>query len=242
MPIKLEVCVDNIQGLDAAADAGADRIELCASLDVGGLTPTYGLMAYAASLDIPVYAMIRPRLGPFVFDADDLKIMREDIRAAKRAGLAGVVLGGVTRDRRLDVEMTRWLVDAADGMGLTLNRSFDLVHDRDEALAQAIDLGFERILTSAGATTVTQALPELARLVRAAGDRISLMAGSGVRQDNVVDVIQQTGVHEVHGSFKAAKTSADDEFWRSYGYQHSVVIETNPTEIRQVRTAIDALG
>ncbi|HCO54934.1 MAG TPA: copper homeostasis protein CutC, partial [Pelagibacterium sp.] len=118
----LEICVDDAAGLAAAISGGADRIELCSSLALGGLTPTPGLMALAATSPIPVYAMIRPRAGDFVFSRDDVATMETDIDAARSAGLSGVVLGATHPDGRLDTAILERLVTRASGLGLTLHR------------------------------------------------------------------------------------------------------------------------
>ena len=152
--ILLEVCVDSAEGLAAAIGGGADRIELCSSLELGGLTPSFGLMRFAARQPLPVYAMIRPRAGDFVFDANELAIMRDDIAMARESGLAGVVLGASRSDGRLDADMLAELVGHSYGMGLTLHRAFDCAGpDFGDALDLAIGLGFERILTSGGAAS-----------------------------------------------------------------------------------------
>ena len=144
----LEICVDTAAGLDAAIKGGADRIELCSALEVGGLTPTPGLIAYARTSPIPVYAMVRPRPGDFVFDVSDAATMLDDIRAVADAGLAGVVLGASLPDGQLDCATLQTLCAAAQGLGTTLHRAFDLVPDFDAALEMAVNLRFERVLTS----------------------------------------------------------------------------------------------
>ena len=199
--ILLEVCVDSAAGLQAAVDGGADRIELCSALELGGLTPSFGLMKLAARMPLPIYAMIRPRPGDFVFDANDLAIMRDDIAMAREAGLAGVVLG-VSRDNgQLDADMLSILVDHSYGLGLTLHRAFDCTcPDFSDALETAIDLGFERILTSGGATSAIGGLPVLERVFDQARGRISIMPGAGINAGNVGLLSARLPLKEVHGS------------------------------------------
>src|SRR5262249_55198139 len=153
MSILLEVCVDSPQGLDAAIAGGADRIELCSALELGGLTPTPGLIGRAAQAPIPVYAMIRPRPGNFVFGPADIDAMLLEVETIRHAGLAGVVLGASNADGSLDRLTLEKLMDGSSGMGTTLHRAFDLVPDLEEAVTIAVGLGFERILTSGRATT-----------------------------------------------------------------------------------------
>lgn len=199
---RLEVCVDTPEGLATAIAAKVDRIELCADLGVGGLTPTPGMMAMAAKAPMPVYAMIRPRQGDFVYGPDDLAVMLGDIAAVRRAGLAGVVLGASRRDRSLDQDILEILCRAAEGLGTTLHRAFDLVPDPEAALALAIRLGFERILTSGGVSDAHSGRQRLRKLVTSAGGRISIMGGGGVTPANVGDLLRATGISEVHASAK----------------------------------------
>lgn len=207
--ILLEVCVDDAAGLRAAVDGGADRIELCSALPVGGLTPSPGLMALAGKLDIPVYAMIRPRPGDFVFDADDIGIMRAEIDAARSAGLAGVVLGANRQDGRLDAATLRTLIDHASGLGLTLHRAFDLVPDFNEAVEIAVDLGFERILTSGGAQKAPDGIEVLASAINTAKGQISIMPGSGVTLQTIDGVLARLAVTEVHSSCSVDQPAHD---------------------------------
>ncbi len=199
--ILLEVCVDTPAGLAAAIAGGADRIELCAALALQGLTPAPGLMAQAASAPIPIYPMIRPRNGDFRYDAGDLDAMRRDIDAVREYGLAGVVIGANLEDGQLDIAALELLVEHSKGLGLSLHRSFDLVPDQSVALEIAIDLGFERVLTSGGALTAQAGAERIAALVEQADGRIGILAGAGVKPGNVAELVRRTGVREVHGSF-----------------------------------------
>lgn len=205
----LEVCVDDADGLAAAVEGGADRIELCAALSVGGLTPTAGLMALAGPPRVPVYVMIRPRPGDFVFGAGDLDMMRRDIDAVRDAGLAGVVLGASLADGQLDATMLRKLTGHAAGLGLTLHRAFDLVPDFKDAIEMAVELGFERILTSGGARSAPQAIEKLAELVALAAGRLSIMPGSGVTLETVDALLENLSVSEVHSSCSIREPAHD---------------------------------
>ena len=199
----LEVCVDSPAGLVAAVEAGADRIELCSSLALQGLTPTPGLMALAATLPVPSYPMIRAHPGEFRYDARDVDVMRWDIDAARAAGLPGVVIGANTVSGELDEDVIDALVLHAQGLGLTLHRAFDLVPDFGKALETAVGFGFERILTSGGARTALLGADRIRDLVARADGRISIMAGCGVSPGNIAELVRRTGVTEVHGSFGA---------------------------------------
>lgn len=204
--VILEVCVDTPAGLAAAIAGGADRIELCSALTLQGLTPAPGLMAIAAEAPIPVYAMLRPRHGDFVYDARELDSLLYDIDAVRAAGLAGVAIGANTTSGALDAEGLARLAHHASGLGMTLHKAFDLVPDPAEALELAVALGFERILTSGRAQSVMAGLETLAALVGRAGDRISILPGGGVRPGNVAELVARTGAREVHGSFGGPAT------------------------------------
>jgi copper homeostasis protein len=209
--IKLEICVDTADGLEAAIRGGADRIELCSALSIGGLTPSFGLMRLAAKTGVPTYAMIRPREGDFVFTPGELDQMRRDIDAAREAGLAGVVLGASEPRGKLDAEALFRLHSHAGDLGTTLHRAFDLVADQDGALETAIEIGFERILTSGGAKRAVDGLEALAALVSRAGDRIVIMPGSGIRPDNAPAVLAATGAREIHASCRTGRQTVAPE-------------------------------
>ncbi len=199
----LEICVADAHSLEAAIEGGAGRIELCSALELGGLTPSPGLMRLAARAPVPVYAMIRPRAGDFVFTTQEAEIMLADIEAAGAAGLAGVVLGASLVDGRLDEVLLARLQAQARGLGSTLHRAFDLVPDPLAALEAAVALGFERILTSGGAVTAPAGLDMLKRLHEAACGRIGIMPGSGVTPANVAALLAALPVAEVHSSCSA---------------------------------------
>lgn len=196
----LEVCVDDAAGLQAAIAGGADRVELCSVLELGGLTPSAGLMQLAGATNVPVRAMIRPRAGDFVFDESDVQTMLGDIAAAQQAGLEGVVLGASLADGRLDLPVLERLVTAANGMKLTLHRAIDLVPDMGEAVEQAVALGFDTILTSGAAPTALEGIATLELAHRVANGRLTIMAGSGVNADTAPTILAQVGLGAVHGS------------------------------------------
>lgn len=206
MPL-LEICVDTIGGLEAARRGGADRIELCAALALHGLTPPASLIRAASAQPLPVHLLARPREGDFIYSVADQALVAEDIRTAAEAGLAGVVIGASDADRRLDTTvLARWVDHAralAEARGtplsLTLHRAFDLAPDLPAALETAVELGFDRILTSGGAWRAPQATGVLGDLQRRAADRIVVMAGSGITPDTLPAIIA-TGIREFHAS------------------------------------------
>jgi copper homeostasis protein len=196
----LEVCVDSPGGFTTAVTGGADRIELCAALSVGGLTPSAGLMAHAALSPCPTRAMIRPRAGAFIYDRAERDVMRRDIDEARRHGLEGVVFGANLIDGRLDMTALTELCSHAQGMSRALHRAFDLVPDPLEALEQTIELGFDTILTSGGTTRAVEGMDLLSTLQANARGRIEILGGGGITADNVIDLIQRTGLTAVHAS------------------------------------------
>jgi copper homeostasis protein len=196
---RLEVCVDSVEGCVAARAGGADRVELCANLVEGGTTPSLGLLSTARdAADIPVMAMIRPRGGDFLYSSLELDVMRRDIVRAKEAGARGIVLGVLRADGTIDVERTRELTDLARPMEVTFHRAFDMTRDAFEALDALIELGIDRVLTSGQARTVIDGLERITVLVRAAGDRMVVMPGGGLREENIRRVIETTGARDVH--------------------------------------------
>lgn len=234
----LEIAVDSVTGLDNALRGGAERIELCAALDIGGLTPTWGLMALAAKAPVPVYAMIRPRAGNFVFDEVEEAVMTADIMAAREVGLAGVVIGASNPDGTLDAEMLSRLIGHAKGLGVTLHRAFDLVPDRGAALETAFELGIERILTSGGAPKAMEGLDVLRQTVERAGDRLIVMPGSGIRAGNVLEVLAKTGAREVHASGREPLREQPDARCLSFGFQTADALETDEAAVRKMRDVL----
>ncbi len=202
--VRLEVCVDTVAGLHSAVAGGADRVELCAALELGGLSPTPGLIHAAAQVNIPVYCMIRPRPGDFVFAPDEVDQMRADIAAVRHAGLAGVVLGASTRTGLLDQAMLANLREDAQGLGATLHRVVDTLQDRLTAVTQAIDIGFDTILSSGGARGAAEAPDALAKMVQQADGRLEIMPGSGVNAQNCTRLLRATGAHWLHASCSSA--------------------------------------
>lgn len=237
--VLLEVCVEDAAGLRAAVDGGADRIELCSALSVGGLTPSPGLMALAGKLDIPVYAMIRPRPGNFVFDAGDIDVMLAEIDVVRSVGLAGVVLGASRPDGSLDTAVLRTLVDHARGLGLTLHRAFDLVPDFAQAVDIAVDLSFERILTSGGAKRASDGVAILASAIGAARGRISIMPGSGVTLQTIDGLLSRLSVTEVHSSCSVDQPAHDVRLI-SLGFVSAGARQTDTQLVRTLKARLGA--
>ncbi|GEA61638.1 copper homeostasis protein CutC [Vibrio comitans] len=208
MNYQLEVCIDNIESLHTAIKAGATRIELCSSLALGGLTPSFGFMKQAKQASsIPIYAMIRPRQGDFLFSDEDVEIMLADIQAAKNANLDGIVIGVLTADAHVNVSVCKKLISAASGLGVTFHRAIDQCQNVERALEDIISLGCERILTSGQRSTALAGIETLAKLHQQAAGRIQIMAGAGVNADNALEILNKTGIKELHLSGKTVRSS-----------------------------------
>ncbi|MCG6309516.1 copper homeostasis protein CutC [Vibrio alginolyticus] len=206
----LEVCIDNIESLHYAIAGGATRIELCSSLALGGLTPSYGFMQQAAKLSsVPVYAMIRPRQGDFFYNEEEIEMMRWDIEAAHQSGLSGVVFGVLTQDGDIHMPYAAALCEFAQalGLGVTFHRAFDQCRDAEKTLEEVISLGCERILTSGLAPSALQGIDVLRALVKQAQGRIAIMAGAGVNASNVRALVEDTQAPEIHLSGKTTRPS-----------------------------------
>ncbi|MFA0439995.1 copper homeostasis protein CutC [Vibrio sp. 10N.286.49.C2] len=210
MTYQIEVCIDNIESLPLAIQGGATRIELCASLALGGLTPNAGLIKQAVQASsIPIYVMIRPRQGDFLYDHSDAEVMAEDIRISAQYGAQGIVLGMLDKEGNIDKPLATRLIALAHklGLGVTFHRAFDQCSNPFQALEHVIELGCERILTSGLGKNVCEGMAMLKQLNEKANGRVAIMAGAGLNEKNVADVIATTKVTEVHLSGKSTRPS-----------------------------------
>ncbi len=199
--MTLEICVDTLASAEAAVLGGADRLEVCASLALGGLTPSPGLIqAIRSQWTLPCMMMIRPRPGNFCYTESEILLMKEEICWAKAQGLEGVVLGCLQSDGRIDRELMVMFRELADGMAFTFHRAFDVVEDPLQALETLVALRVERILSSGQATTAWEGRELLQILVAIAQGKITLVAGAGILPTNVAQLVAYTGVTEVHAS------------------------------------------
>ena len=197
--VLVEACVDSVASSIAAERGGAGRLELCDAIFDGGTTPSAGMIAACkATVSIPVFVMIRPRGGGFVYSDAERDVMRRDIVVARELGADGVVIGGLRPDGTVDLSLVRILVEAAQQLPVTFHRAFDITPDLAASLELLADAGVQRILSAGGASTAADGATVLADLVRKAGSRIVVMAGGGVREENVRRLVSVSGVREVH--------------------------------------------
>ena len=196
-----EVCVESIDAVRTAQEHGADRVELCASLSEGGLTPSLGVIRGALAVArVPVQVMLRPRGGDFLYSESDHASMLADLRFMREAGVPGVVLGCLTPDARVDVQRLRELMGEAGSMSVTFHRAFDLVADPLTALEELIACGVNRVLTSGQQATALLGQECLRKLVRQAGERIVILGCGGIRPANVTAVLEAVPLREIHFS------------------------------------------
>jgi len=194
-----EICVDSVAGVRAAKEAGAQRVELCANLLEGGITPSLGMIRQARKVSgIAVNVIIRPRGGDFLFNDDEFASMRADIEAAKAEGADGVVIGLLTAEGEIDIGGTRELVALARPLSVTFHRAFDVAADPFRALETLIELGVDRVLTSGQEPSVLEGLPLIAVLMTRAGDRIIVMPGGGITARNVERIVAAAKPREMH--------------------------------------------
>jgi copper homeostasis protein len=207
--ILVEACVDSVESAVAAQEGGAGRIELCDNLVEGGTTPSAGtLAACRARLKIPIFVMIRPRGGDFLYSEIEREVMRHDIAEARRLGADGVVFGTLRPDGSLDAECLRDLMAHSQGLGVTFHRAFDVCRDPSATLEQLIELGVQRVLTSGQVPKALEGASAIAGFVRQARGRIGILAGGGVNEENAPRIVAETGVSEIHVRGTVTRPSA----------------------------------
>jgi copper homeostasis protein len=211
----LEISVESVEAALAAERGGADRIELCGDLSVGGVTPNAELIGAAREqLHIPIFTMVRPRAGDFVYSDAEFAVMKTAVAFAKKHRVDGVVLGILREDRCVDVDRTRELVELAQPLPATFHRAFDQCVNLPQALENVIQTGAKRILTSGGAKNAFEGASILADLVAAAGDRITVIPGAGINASNIAPVARVTGAREFHSGLSTALPYGSHDYER----------------------------
>lgn len=201
MDILKEACVGSYIEAKKAEDLGADRIELCDNLNEGGTTPSLGTIKIAKeTISVPIFPIIRPRGGNFIFSEEEIKIMERDIELCKSLNIDGVVIGALTSNNEIDEDVIIRLIEKAKGMNITFHMAFDLIDNRKAAIDKLIQLGVNRILTKGGNKSAMNNLDILRETVEYAGNRINILAGGGITKDNYKYIVDKTCVKEVHGT------------------------------------------
>jgi copper homeostasis protein len=235
----LEVCVDSPGGLAAAVTGGADRIELCSALELGGLSPGAGLMMAARDAPVPVMVMVRPRAGDFRWSAQDVAASVVEVETARAQGFAGVVIGASAADGSLDVAVLRRLVEVAGEMEVTLHRAVDLAPDPVAAVRQARHLGLRRILTSGGAARAVDGEQRLRAMCAAAGTGCEIMPGAGLTAENAPGLLHRLGLREVHASCSTPRPSARTAV--AFGFAAPHRRETSVAAVRAMKEALTSV-
>lgn len=203
LPCTLEVAANSVASAIAAQQGGAARVELCSALELGGITPSVAQIAMAREhLHIPLYVLIRPRAGDFLYTDLECEQMQRDIETCEALGCDGVVIGVLDAEGRVDVARCKGLMNAVGRMGVTFHRAFDLTCDLERALEDLITLGVERVLTSGGQASAVEGAATLRRLVTQGIGCISVMPGAGVTLENIAGLAAATGAREFHASAK----------------------------------------
>lgn len=204
----LEIAAFSLEAALRALAAGADRIEFCENPMEGGTTPSYGSLLLLSQLTKqPIFPIIRPRGGDFLYTDREFQVIQNDLMACKQLGFKGAVIGMLEADGNIDIKRTSALVQAAGTMEISFHRAFDRCKDPFKGLEQLIDLGCKRVLTSGQVPNVGNAIPMIRQLVEQANDRIIILPGSGVRADNIANIVLETRAKEIHSSARKAMHS-----------------------------------
>lgn len=245
----LEACVGSYASAMAAARGGADRLELCANLVIGGTTPSPELLRQVRrDCEVPVNVLIRPRFGDFLYDEAEMEQMCREIEVFRELGANGVVIGTLTEDGALDVSKMERLMGCAGGMEVTLHRAFDMTADPFAALETAVSLGCKTILTSGQAQNVTLGKDLLRQLRERAAGRIVIMAGSGVKSGNIRGLHEETGIVTFHASARKAGLESGMRYRKAEvsmglpSLSEYEVWQTSEEEVRACAEIVHGLG
>ncbi|MAI70986.1 MAG: copper homeostasis protein CutC [Rhodopirellula sp.] len=233
-PAVLEACVASVADAVAAAQSGADRLELNVGIELGGLTPTVGLLEQVKdAVDLPVLVMLRPRAGGFCYSALEKRVMVRDAHVFMERGADGVVIGALAENGLIDHELIERIREVCQERELVFHRAFDLLRKQSEGLEKLIELDVDRVLTSGGEASALAGAGGILELVKIANGRISILPGGGVRAATVVEMLQKTGCTQVHGTFKVLKTDPAGNVCEG---SFPVV---DPDEVKAVRYVLD---
>ena len=236
----LEVCCGDIESVRAANAGGAGRIELCSALADGGVTPSAGLIMRAVEVsEIPVNVLIRPRGGDFLYTADEVAIMIDDINMCRSLDADGVVIGALTSDGHIDIDTVARLMEAAGGMSVTFHRAFDMCRSASDGLNELIRLGCNRVLTSGQHASALKGIDVLRSLRTQAEGRILILAGAGINADAARQIIATGAADEVHASCRRPVSSLmqwrrDDVSMGAPGVDEFSRLVTSAEEVKSI--------
>jgi copper homeostasis protein len=239
----IEIATNDFVTTKAAVDGGADRIELCAALSEGGITPSYGMIKNCReAFTTQLFPIIRPRGGDFLYTEQEFMVMMDDVKKCKELGCDGVVIGLLNKQGNVDAERTARLIEEAYPLKITFHRAFDRCNDPFFAMEQLIKLGCERILTSGQKPNVMDGLELVKQLISAANGRIIIMPGSGVRKENIQELAKITGAIEFHSSLRGKVSSQMDFIHPEFA--NSTESYSNPSlsprDINDLRSALNS--
>jgi len=243
----LEVCVDSFKSLLIAKEAGANRIELCSALNIGGLTPSFGLMKQAREVeDIEIFAMIRTRSGDFLYDESEFETMKKDVELAKKMEFHGIVTGILLENGKIDLERMKEIVELANPLKVVLHRAFDDADEPEKDIPALIDMGILRILTSGQRKNALEGASFIADIQREYGDKITIMPGAGINAKNIEEIHNIVKCQHYHMSGKVNLGSK----MKYTGYMKRMetpdsellVEEANYDNIKAVRDALDSIN
>jgi copper homeostasis protein len=241
MSFQLEICCFNLPSAMIAQKAGADRIEFCGDPAEGGITPSFGMIRVAREkVIIPLYPIIRPRGGDFLYTDEEFEVMENDVLQCRELGCDGVVFGILNRDGSIDKRRCAILREKAFPLGVTFHRAFDWATNPFEALEDIVEIGCERILTSGQRPTAMEGTVLIDELVRQAGNRISIMPGSGIRAENILQVAEKTHAEEFHSS-AGRRCKSTMQFINSAMLEQPYSVEPDPAEILSMHAKLSEL-
>lgn len=247
MRIALEIAVSTPEEAIGAVRAGADRLELSAGLELGGLTPSLGVFERVRDrVDVPVWVLLRLRPGSFQYSEDELTAILRDAEYFIDAGADGLVFGALDARDRVPAQVCHRLIDVAGGR-VAFHRAFDFAADPGSVLEQLVDLGFARVLTSGGEGRAVDGARRIAELIARAAGRIAIMPGGGVRPENVAELVRQTGCSEVHAAARSSIPDAglarNPRLASSMGAGiDCAIFETDTTIVARIRRELDRLS
>lgn len=236
MSILLEAPVFTVEAGLKAAEYGIDRLELCSDFGEGGETPSAGALAFLKEkVQIPVFVMIRPRGGDFVYSPEELYVMRKDIAILKSHGADGFVFGALDKNGHVDKEACKYLMHAVEDSPCTFHRAFDISRDKDKSIEDIFSCGFQRILTSGGENDVSKGISNILKWLGQVSDQIIIMPGGGLKPSHISELSKSRKFKEVHASCKAFRSTESK-------YSHpSVSLSNDPNAFKQVLTIDKAL-